>query len=186
MLICGASLLMLGRPAVAQEVDRRQGFWWGLGVTYGWVHVSCDICQGNRNAAPSIGIRAGGAINRKFALGGEVNGWTRSEEEVDEYLASFSAIALWYPTGGAFYLKGGLGYVMYRIDDNEDNVLTSSGFGPQVGLGYEIGVTRRISIQPYLNAIVTIPTANLYFNGDTQADGVSLSLFQVGLGLTWH
>ncbi len=73
----------------------------------------------------------------------------------------------------------------YRIDDGEDT-LTSSGFGPQVGAGYEIAIGGRASIQPRIDAIITLPRGNLQFNGDRQADGVSLSLIQVGLGVTLH
>ena len=186
LLIGVAMLAVLGKPGLAQTANPRGGFWWGLGLSYGWVHVSCDICIADREAALSATIYLGGTISRSVLLGGELNGWTRSEEAVDEYLGSFSAVAYWYPTGdGAFYLKGGLAYMAYRIDDDED-ALTSSGFGPQIGAGYQFRVSRHASVQPYLNAIMTVPTANLDINGNRQADGVSLSLLQFGLGFTWH
>ncbi len=185
-LLLSALLVLWSRPLSAQVSDPREGLWWGLGLDYGWVNVSCDICDGSRGAGLSATARLGGTISQSLLLGGEVNGWTNSEEGVDEYLGSFSAVALWYLTpDGSFYLKGGFGYMSYRIDD-EENALTSSGFGPQVGAGYEFRVSRSFSIQPYMNAIITLPTGNLDFNGDREASEVSLGLFQVGLGVTWH
>ncbi len=185
-LACVAVLASIAEPAAAQNADRRNGFWWGLGVGYGWVHVSCDICVADRDASFSGSVRAGGKIGRSVTIGGEANAWMRNEESVDEYLGSLSVIAQWYPSAeGALYLKGGFAYVGYRIDD-ADNVLTTSGFGPELGAGYEFGIGRRLTIEPYLSAIITLPTGNLTFNGDRQAEGVNVSLLQVGLGVTWH
>lgn len=185
-LISALALAGISRPAQAQDSRARQGFWWGVGVGYGWVHVRCDICQADRKAALTATGGLGGTITRSVRFGAELSGWTRGEENIDEYLGSLSAILNWYPNpDGAFHLKGGLGYVAYRIDDGEDD-LTSSGFGPLVGAGFEIGLGRRASVEPYLSAIVTIPRGNLQLNGDRQAEGVSLSLVQFGLGVTLH
>lgn len=185
-LVCVIAFLLVSGPADAQQLDRRAGFWWGFGVSYGWAHVQCDICLADRAWALSGTGNLGGTIHHGLLLGAELSGWTHSVEEVDEYLGSLSAVAQWYPNrDGRFYLKGGLGYLAYRIDDGED-ALTSSGFGPQLGAGYEFYISRHASIQPYLNLIITIPRGNLYFNGDRQAEGVSLSLVQLGLGVTWH
>lgn len=186
IVTCVAAIALAGSPLGAQEAGRRQGFWWGLGVSYGWVHASCDICASDRDWAISATGGLGGTVSRNLLLGAELNGWTRSEEAVDEYLGAVSAVAYWFPNrGGPLYLKGGLGYVAYRIDD-EESALTSSGFGPQVGAGYEVPVSRHASLFPYLNLIITIPRGNLTFNGDRQAGRASVSLFQFGLGLTWH
>ncbi len=174
------------QPLSAQAPRAREGFWWGVGVGYGWVHVRCDICEANRKTAFSATGTIGGTISRSVSFGAELSGWTRGEENIDEYLGSLSAILNWYPSpDGSFHLKGGLGYVAYRIDDGED-ALTSSGFGPLVGAGFEIGIGRRASIEPYIGAIITLPRGNLQLNGDRQADGVSLSLMRFGLGVTLH
>ena len=186
LLICVVSLAALGENASAQTSNPRQGVWWGFGLSYGWAHVSCDICAADRSGALSATAFLGGTISHGFLLGGEANFWMRGEENVDEYMGSLSAVAYWYPTGdGALYLKGGLAYMSYRIDDDED-ALTSSGFGPEVGVGYQFRISRYTSLQPYLSAIVTLPTSNLDINGDRQASNVSLSLLQFGLALTWH
>lgn len=185
-LICTVALLTLARPAAAQEGPTREGFWWGFGLGYGWVHVGCDICDSDRSTSISGLGRAGGTINSRVLLGAEANGWTRSEDEVDEYLGSITVVAYWYTRpGGNFHLKTGFGYAAYRIDDGE-NALTSSGFGPQIGAGYEFRLARSLSLAPYLNALITLPTGKIYLNGDQQADDVSLGLIQLGLGVTWH
>jgi hypothetical protein len=182
-------LVALSQPLQAQS-NPREGFWWGLGLSYGWVHVRCDICDSDRSWSLSATGRAGGTLSQSVLLGVEANGWTTSEgeaeDQVDEYLGSFSAVIFWYPSDtGSLYFKGGFAYLAYRADDDEV-ALTSSGFGPQFGIGYEFRVARSFSVQPYFNSIVTIPTGNLDIDGDRQADGVGLSLLQFGLGVTWH
>jgi hypothetical protein len=187
LFACGLTLLAVGQDASAQEARAREGFWWGVGLSYGWAHVSCDICVADRKGNLSATVNLGGTISQSFLLGGELNGWMRGgEENVDEYMASMSGVAYWYPkASGSLYLKGGFAYMTYRISDDEE-ALTSSGFGPQIGVGYEFRITRHASIQPYLNAIVTFPTSDLDIDGNRQASDVSLSLIQFGLGLTWH
>ncbi len=183
---CIGLLVMSAGQVVAQGSNPREGLWWGLGFSYGWTHVRCDICVANRGAGISLTGRVGGTISQSVLLGAEANGWTTSEEDVDEFLGSFGAALSWYPaSNGAFYLKFGFAYVSYRIDDPE-NRLTSSGFGPQLGAGYEVRFSRSFSIQPYINSIITIPNGELDINGDRQATGVSMSLLQLGLGVTWH
>ncbi len=173
-------------PALAQEGGRRQGLWWGVGFSYGWAHVACDICQSGRGGGMSATGGIGGTISPSLLMGGELNGWLTGEGNVDEYMGTFGAVAYWYPRGGGpLYLKGGVSYVAYRNDDGE-NTLTSSGFGPQVGAGYQVFVTPRTAIQPFFNLIVTLPLGNLAFNGDRQAENVSLGLLQLGLSATWH
>jgi hypothetical protein len=188
MLWLVAAALWLGAvaPATGQESRPRHGFWWGLGFSYGAAWVSCDICVGGRGAGISASAAVGGTLSSSFRVGGELDGWTRRQEGVDEYLGTLSAAVFWYPDpGGGLYLKGGLGYVAFRIDD-ADNALTSSGLGPVVGAGYEVMIGGRVSIQPYLNAAVTLPTGQLEFNGDRQAEGVFLALLQLGMAITWH
>jgi hypothetical protein len=125
-------------------------------------------------------------VAERVRLGAEVMGWFREEEEVSEYLGAFGAVAHWYLTpGGRFFLKGGFGHALYRISDG-DEVLTSSGFGPILGVGYDLNLGGTISIVPQFNSIITLPIGNLHLDGDQQAEGVSLALLQVGLGLTWH
>lgn len=169
----------------AQDARGREGLWWGVGLGYGWSYVFCDICDAYRDRGLTATGRIGGTLSRSVLLGAELNGWTRGEEEVDEYLGSISVAAYWYPnpTGG-FYLKGGLSYVGYRIDDGED-ALTSTGFGPVLGFGYDFRVGS-FSLQPYVNTVITFPTCTLDLNGDRQADGVSLALIHAGLVFHRH
>jgi len=186
-IIAAMCITVLGLPAAAQgQAPARQGLWWSVGPGYGWAYVSCDICDSYRDRGLSATGRVGGTLSRSVLLGAELNGWTRSEEEVDEYLGIIGVATYWYPNPrGGFHLKGGLSYVAYRIDDGED-AITSTGFGPQLGLGYDFRVARRFSIQPYVSAVLTLPTATIDFNGNRQADGGRLSLIHAGLALHWH
>lgn len=185
-LIAVALWLVAASPAAGQEPGPRRGFWWGVGFAYGAAWVSCDICVGARGAGISASAVAGGTLSPTLRAGAELDGWMRRAEGVDEYLGTLSAVLYWYPKpAGGLYLKGGVGYVAFRIDDAE-NVLTSSGLGPAIGAGYEVMIGRRASVQPYLGVIVTLPTGQLEFNGERQADGVFLGLVQLGIAITWH
>ncbi|UCF20726.1 MAG: hypothetical protein JSU87_04770 [Gemmatimonadota bacterium] len=183
--LCTSLIASASGSAFAQG-SSRQGLWWGVGFSYGWAHVACDICRSGRGGGMSVTGDIGGTVSPSLLMAGELNGWLTGAGEVDEYMGTVGAVAYWYPRGGGpFYLKGGMSYVAYRNDDGE-NALTSSGFGPQVGAGYQVFVTSRMAIQPYFNLIVTLPLGNLTFNGDRQAEGISLGLLQLGLSATWH
>lgn len=184
-LICATALVLTVEPSFAQD-PQPGGFWWGLSASYGRVYVACEICDADRGAAVALGIAVGGTVSDRLRLGGEVNGWTSGDAGVDEYAGSIGAVAYWHPAErGSLYLKGGLGYMVYRIDDDE-SALTSGGFGPQIGAGYRFRITRSTLLEPHINAIITVPTSDLELDGDRQANRVSLSLVQVGLGLVWH
>jgi hypothetical protein len=186
LLVCGILLAGTALPAAGQGPGYRSGFWWSVGFSYGTASVSCDICTDGRGGGLSLSGVAGGTLSPSFRLGMEADGWRQSNEGLNEYMGVLSAVIYWYPqVSGGLYLKGGAGYVAYRISD-EDDELKSSGFGPQIGIGYETRVWGHASIQPFLSAIITIPTGQLELNGDRQADNVNLSLLQVGLSVTWH
>ncbi len=180
------AIALTAQPVAAQESGLHNGFWFGFGVGSGWVHISCDICEANRNLGISGNIRVGVATSPGLLLGAEVNGWVKSEEAVDELLASLSAVAYWYPNpAGGLYLKGGVGAIGYRIS-SEEQTITSTAIGPELGIGYEVQIAEKFSVSPYLQALISPPTAELSLEGETQSSDVSLSLFQLGLALTWH
>lgn len=177
------TLLVVNGSLSAQE---RGGFWFGFGLGSGWAHVSCEICEASRDLGISGNFKFGVTASPALLVGGEVNGWTQSDENVNELLAVISAVAYWYPgSGGHLQLKGGLGVVKYRIWDDE-RVITSTAFGPEIGISYDIGIARRVSLAPYLQATVTPGSAELRSEGTRVVGGASLSLLQLGLALTWH
>ena len=186
MLVGCATVLTLAQPLSAQGGSERQGTWFGFGLGTGWTHVTCELCDADRQRALSGNVKFGFTLSPSVLLGAEVNGWFQSEENIDELLGSFSGVVYWYPLSrGHLQLKGGLAVLKYRISD-EDNLITTTAFGPELGAAYEIRITRQVSLDPYLHAIITPSTAELRSEGTRVIGGVGLSLLQLSLALTWH
>ncbi len=168
-----------------QTTPARDGQWLGVGFGGGLDQVSCDICAGTPKPGYAGYVRFGGTLSSRLLIGGELNGWTRSDQAIRQYLGSLSAVVLWYTRPeGSFYLKGGLGAVGYRAEEDGD-ALTALTLGGQVGVGYEHRIGDNLSLTPFAN-LVLAPFAGLSFNGDPATDGATLGLLQGGLGLTWH
>lgn len=185
------ALAILPGFAAAQATGRpntRAGFWIGFGLGGGSTEVKCDSSCTNQRAEGFSGyLRLGGTVSSKVLLGGETNGWAHAESGIDETLGFASFVILWYPSAtGAWYLKGGLGGMSYKADDGA-NELTATAPSISLGMGYEIRVSRNMSVVPFFNGLATSPV-RIKYNGQalpTQED-VRVSLAQLGVGLTWH
>ncbi len=184
----GALLLLLSVPSLGEAQflpNTRQGLWAGLGLGRGAGRIGCAICRGDRETDLSGYVRFGATVSPQFLLGGEVDHWRRSSEDLSERITSYQAVAYWYPgLRGAFYVKGGLGVVTYRAEDEAD-LLRADALGGQVGVGYELRVARSFSFTPYVNLIGS-SKGDLKLNAAPITDDANVSLFQFGVGLTWH
>lgn len=170
----------------AEAGAHRQGAWYGLGAGAGWDRLACEICAGDRLPGLSGYVQGGGTLSRQVQLGGEVKFWNRSSAAgVDQLLGTFGIVALWYPNVARnLQLKGGFAYLSFTADDGEDAISTTS-FGPQFGIAYDIRVGPTLSVTPYASWIVT-PFGDLTFN-DTRVRGdVRSTLLQVGVGVLQH
>ena len=162
-------------PPAAQESEPRAGFWGGFGMGWGSMGVGCDGCDGtDRTGSYSGYLKLGGTLSPHLLLGGEFNGWSKSENGVTVDLGNASAAAYWYPdVQSGLFLKGGAGYS--RLSAHEGSASASqSGFGLLGGVGYDIRVARNTSMTPVLN----------YFRG--AFEGGRADVFQLGLGVTFH
>ena len=166
------------------DLSHRQGLWMGVGLGAGFDRVFCEICDGSVQAGWSGYLRLGGTVSPRLLLGGELTGWLRSREEATQTMGAVSFVAYWYPADTNLYLKGGGGIIGFRSADGEDAV-TSTTFGPNLGLGYEQLVSPRVSIVPFFNVLVA-PSGTLRFNGDEVISGVGFVLWQGGVGVTIH
>jgi hypothetical protein len=121
-------------------------------------------------------------------VGGEVNGWTHTnEDDVRATAASLAGVAYVYPNpaGGVFF-KGGLGWVHYGADQAEnDNDVSTNLLGLLVGLGYEFRVGPGLTVTNYVNLLAS-SFGSLRSERADVTDDVSLSLLQIGIGLTRH
>jgi hypothetical protein len=176
--------LLAGTSNAAAQRRGASGLWYSVGVAPGWARVTCDICAGRRKTGLSAFIGVGGNTGRSVRIGAELAGWRERDGRVTQTLLSFGGAAYWYPNvGRRFYLRGGAALVMHRTNDGTD-VVTSSGIGPQLGVGYEYPVSRGWRIAPFAHYSVGVFGGDVKFNGGQAAGSATVSFFQVGASLT--
>lgn len=169
------------RRAAAGSGD---GLWYAVGVAPGWARVSCQICAGSRRTGMSAFAGLGGSTSRALRIGGELAAWRERDGGVTQTLLSVGSAAYWYPTARrTFYLRGGAALVMHRASDGSD-VVTSSGIGPQLGLGWEHPVSRDWLLAPFLHYSVGVFGGDVKFNGGQAAGRATVSFLQAGVSLT--
>ncbi len=181
-----ALLLTAGSlSAQAKHPNTREGFWWGIGAGWGSAGASCDDCGDDRFSGFSGNFRLGGTISPSFLLGVETNGWYHAEDNADEVLAFAAIVGLIYPSReGGFYLKVGLGGMNYFAETPLGDLTARAG-AASLGAGYEFRVGRNTSIVAYLNSLMSAEAE--YELADIEVDTeIRLSLFQLGVGITFH
>lgn len=193
LFLVATALALFVTPVTAQSANVRQGFWYGFGFGAGSGKLHCDICNDSSGTDLAASIRAGGVLSKSWLLGGELDGWTNSQDVATRRSWSVSAVALWYPwpERGA-YVKGGLGLTGYSASDSVD-VISTTRPGGIVGIGYEWRIGKKYSINPYLNYQYTLP-GDLQFEHTEDntvttaiiANDASVSSVQFGVGLVIH
>jgi hypothetical protein len=171
------ALLLVGvSVAPAQHAQTRKGFWIGFGVGYGSYGISCDQCSGlGREGSYSGYLKMGGTISPHFLLGGETNGWSKSEGGATITAANASLAGYYYPQPkNGLFLRGGFGFSTAQASQGSTSD-TRTGVGVTLGAGYDMRVGANTSIVPVLNYMWGHPT-----------DGLSHNFFQFGVGVTFH
>ncbi|MGH7469373.1 MAG: outer membrane beta-barrel protein [Longimicrobiales bacterium] len=178
------ALALLPAAGQAQSNGRPANFWFSGGVGGGWARVSCAICRGERDLGAAGYLRVGVSIKDGILLGAEGNAWTRDlEENGREWVRGVTGVGYLYPRpGGSFYVKAGVGYLGYRAEDEEDEIGTGS-IGVQLGAGYEFRIGSNLHITNYMN-LLTSSFGKLRSEDDVVVDDVSVTLLQIGVGLT--
>ena len=171
------ALLLLDVSVVqAQKAQTRKGFWIGFGFGYGSFGVSCDGCNSNREGSMSGYLKMGGTISPHVLLGGETNGWTKSESGATITAGNASFAAYYYPdTAGGVFLRGGFGISNFHGDDGFGTTINETGGGATIGAGYDLRVGTNSSITPVLNWVWGKPH-----------DSFSQNFFQLAVGVTFH
>lgn len=169
-------------PVRAQEAPARarQGTWFSAGLGGGWTRVNCAICRTDRNAGPAAALRFGTTLRPGLLVGAELDGWTRSNDDVRSTLTAGSAAAYIYPDPSrGLFLKAGAGLVHYSLDEDSGTNLV----GLLLGAGYEFPIGERLSITNSIGLIAS-SFGSIHSDDGTVAEDVSISLFQVGFALT--
>ena len=188
-MVLGALVLAVPRPVAAQaqrRATRDSGFWYRVGVGPGWARLSCSICAGSRRTGMSAFVGLGGSTSRALRMGGELAAWREDQDGVTQTLMSVGATAYWYPSiRRRLYLRGGAALLMHRASDGTD-VVTSSGIGPQLGIGSEYRVGRAWLVAPFMHYSIGVFGGDVKFNGGQAANRATVSFLQVGVSLTHH
>jgi len=167
-----ASAPPVAAKAPAELKNARKGFWFNVGLGYGT--LGCQGC-GSREGSFSGGLALGGALSQKVMLGGGTNGWTQSKNGQTLTVGTLAAILRFYPSAkGNFFLLGGLGVGTVHVEVDGVGSDEESGFGALLGLGYDIRISRNVSLTPFWNGIgISTSTSDA-------------NVGQIGLGLTTH
>jgi opacity protein-like surface antigen len=183
--LCASPLLAQGYP------QTREGFTAAFGVGFGSAGVTCDDCDSERQSAPSVLLRLGGAYRPNLILGGEINAWTKSEEEAGEEarvtIGTINFIAQWYPqTTSGFFLDAGIGLGSINTEVSVSGLpgtfnSRTTALGYQIGTGYDFRIARNVSLTPYATFFGT--AGGKVENSDAKIDA---NVGQVGLAVTIH
>ena len=171
-------------PVTAQSPAYHQGFWYGGGLATALSDVSCNVCIEDSKSVISGFVRGGITLSPRFLLGLEVVATDNSEDGVNERILGLSGVGYLHPTGGGLFFKGGLGILKFKADDDTDE-LTSTLLSLQVGVGYELPVSHRVSLSAF-SALTTTANGDLDYNGSRVTGDMNVTLIQFGLGVTLH
>lgn len=160
-------------PAPPREAPRgglpqvRDGFWFNVGLGFG--SLGCQDCA-TREGGLSGGLSLGGAITDRVLLGVGTAGWAKEIAGETLSVGVLDARVRFYPvrTSG-FFLTGGLGVGSISFAGESE-----FGAGAVVGLGWDILVSRNVSLTPFWNGFAMSNS-----NGDANVG-------QIGLGVTIH
>ncbi len=196
VLVVLIGLMVLPSVGVVAQITipapQHHGFWVGGGLGYAATKLSCGLCgeEGSRIGGVSGYLRVGYTLTPSFLLGAEIDAWGGSAEPEDpdndtvgRFMGSVMAVGYWYPsTRMGLYLKAGAGMVSYRADGD---FLTVRSFGGTVGAGFEVPVANNISLVPFVNYLDSA-SGELKLDGDPIGQNGSVSMWQLGVGATWH
>jgi hypothetical protein len=171
-------------PGRAQSRASHQGFWYGGGLATALSDVSCNVCVEDSKSVVSGFVRGGITLSPRFLLGLEVLATDNSEDGVNERILGLTGVGYFYPAAGGWFFKGGLGLLKFKADDDTDE-LTSTLLSLQVGVGYELPVSRRVSLSAF-SALTTTANGDLDYNGSRVTSDMNLTLIQFGFGVTLH
>jgi hypothetical protein len=115
----------------------------------------------------------GGTLSQRLLIGGELNGWSKSEGNATLTISNFGPVLLFYPNAnGGFFLKGGIGIASTSLDLGTIEI-EETGAGLTLGLGYDARVGRKFALTPYFDILTS------------SYDGGSFNQLAFGLGFTW-
>lgn len=183
--------LALSMPIVllrAQNAPGHQGIHVALGGGVGALTPLCDCESLRRESGSTFMLRIGGAVRSNAVVSGEVNGWVKSQSGARMTSNWLNLVVQLYPrAAGGFYMKGGVGVAQVRIKfgGNPPPILKSVDPGAIVGVGYDVPMTKSVSISPYVDYLYAHASEATY-NGTSFHKQMGATLVQYGVALSWR
>ena len=194
ILLRSVALVLLCAPPLLAQGDgpRRAGLTATIGLGIGSAGVTCEECESERESAPTVMLRVGGAYAPDLIFGAELNAWSKSEvvdetgDEARVRIATINAVVQWYPqVDGGFFVHAGVGVGTIRSELLNDVTGTVSArtkaLGYQLGAGWDVRLTPLISLTPYATFFGT--ATGKVKDSDAKLDG---NVGQIGIALTFH
>lgn len=178
------AVVFTAATADAQRVPERRGFWIGFGFGAGAAYGDSFLDDGKLGGVGYL--RMGGSPDQSILIGGDLIGWSGSENNVDVSRGVLLGTFMWYPSDtGGFFTKVGAGFsgrqwkFEEQVQQGGQTVTVSvsdetGGIGFGVGVGYDIQLGRNFFLVPVLDWV---------YSG---AEGDAASLFLLSIGVMWH
>jgi hypothetical protein len=158
------------RDVVGGRAQIREGLWFNVGMGFG--SLGCEDC-GVRTNGLSGGLTLGGTISDRVLFGIGSAGWARSEDGETFTVGLLDARVRVYPvrTSG-FFLTGGVGLGTVSSLNYLDE--TELGLGILLGVGWDVRVSRNVSLTPFWNGFAM------------RNSSLDANVGQFGIGITIH
>lgn len=155
VVVSSAAAQQPDRPGIRRiDSESRHGFWGAFALGAGGEQVNFDddnLEWSDTRTKPTVALRLGGTLNPHVRLGGEYSAWVNERNGLREVVGGLFLVTQIYPSArNGFFLKGGAGLATSSLDDGFGYTDSDTGFGLQLGLGYDVRLARRLYLVPTL------------------------------------
>jgi len=163
--VWAASLVLAAPPAIAAgHPHQRDG--WNVGFGLGGGSADRTYSGGTsfqREDGITGNIRVGIPMRKNMHFAIETNGWRKAQNGESVMFNALTGGVAWFPSGG-WVLRGGLGWGITTESvkfDSGNLVSTDTGFGANLGIGYEFRLTHTFSLGPQIDGgFITIESGD--------------------------
>lgn len=172
-VVAVVTLTHAARAQVEMEERRepvRRGVWLNAGG--GWGSFGCSVCQRATGFAGNLVI--GGSLGETFLMGVGLTGVTRTDSVIVRTIVVLDArLRFYFTTEHNLFVTVGAGFGSIS-GDVFPNVRGERGTGGVLGVGYDLPLSRRLYVTPYVQL----------FGAKTET--LDANVVHVGLSLTFH
>jgi hypothetical protein len=176
-------------PLGAQQAPLREGTLVEAGFGGGWAGAGCrgEGCMFQNENGWSGYVQVGHPITQEFTLGAEYSRWSKAQYGGHGHFDLYTAVVQWYPESGRFFWKGGAGYGRTRYVQSlvDAAAIEQDGLVYQIGIGYDMPVSRRVALTPYVKIASTLQGA-ARVEGVQRQGKFSSNILQYGFAIGLH